>query len=313
MRLASLASLLLSIGCAPQPADRATLGPAGMGPADARPRDIAEGPDGPAPAALDGGMVLPDASTGAASDLPLSRDTPPLDRALPADRSPDQSPDSSAAQDAPPPRPMDAAADLPANVTVLLVVGTPGALSIGDNRIRTAIAAKGHSVRIVDDDAGADVTGASLVLLTSTTASVVLAEKYRDVRVPVIVAEPSVFDALGMTGTTATDLGETVGESLTILVPDHVMAGGLSGTVTVVSPASMLGWGRPPAGAERIATVQGQPNQAAIFGYPAGAMMATGPAPARRVAFFATNNAATNFADNGLRLLSAAIDWALLP
>ena len=36
-------------------------------------------------------------------------------------------------------------------------------------------------------------------------------------------------------------------------------------------------------------------------------------APARRVGLFALESAAANLSEQGIRLLGAAIDWALLP
>jgi hypothetical protein len=68
-------------------------------------------------------------------------------------------------------------------------------------------------------------------------------------------------------------------------------------------------WGAPGGQAIRVATVVNQPNQVAIFGYPAGARMVTGTAPGKRLSFFLHNNAVANVTENGLKLLDAAVDW----
>jgi hypothetical protein len=291
-----LTSLLLLLACSPQSADRATLSD------DAAFR--------PAP---DGAAV--DAPGIAGADARIGLDAR-LDRAPPPDtRAPDRSPPPDAAVVTMPPDarpPADAAPDTALSQTALLVVGVPGDLSMGDTRLRTALATKGFTVRIVDDNAAVNVTGIRLVLLSGSCASETLGTKYRDVPVPLVSTEAAVYDTMGMTAGAAA-LGQTMGGTVTILMPAHPMAAGLQGNVGVVGEQSNLGWGRPAAGAERVASIQGMADNIAIFGYPKGAMMVTGPATDRRVGFFATDDAAPNLGGNGLRLLGAAIDWALLP
>jgi hypothetical protein len=245
------------------------------------------------------------------ADAPIDRTAPPdrtptADRSPPPDRTPDTSPPDTPASP-------DAGVDVPPSQIVLLVVGVPGDLSTGDTRLRNAITAKGLTVRIVDDNAAVNVTGIRLVVISGSSDSGTVGTKYRDVAVPLLSTEAAVYDSMDMTPATTADLGITVGGMLTILDPAHPMAAGLTGTIGVVSAVSNLGWGRPAAGAERVASVQGQADHIAIFGYPKGAMMTTGPAPDRRVGFFSTDDAFPNLGPNGMRLLNAAIDWVLLP
>jgi hypothetical protein len=291
-----LAGLLLALACAPQSADRASLtGPPvnpQQGQTDARTDPASAG--GPADARRADGARVADAR---------------IDRATPPDRMPPV-PDAPPVPEARPPA--DAAAEAPASQIALLVVGAPGTLSGGDNRLRAAILSKGLTLRIADDNADANVTGVRLVVLSGSCASATLGTKYRDVMVPVVSTEAAVYDSMGMTGA-GTGLGSTAGGSLAILMPGHPLAAGLQGTVGVVSTSSNLGWGRPGPGADRVASIPGIADQIAIFGYPKGAMMAAGLAADRRVGFFGTDDAAPNLAAAGVRLLGAAIDWALLP
>ena len=74
----------------------------------------------------------------------------------------------------------------------------------------------------------------------------------------------------------------------------------------------LLSWGVPGLGAISVATAPQQPAQMAIFAYPKGAMMVGMTAPDKRIGFFAIDNPGTaNLTPEGLKLLDAAIDWAI--
>ncbi len=296
-----LAGLLLTIACAPQGVDRAGV----IDPVSEDARIAPASADGPgAPPGRDG----PPRREGGVDAVDARIDRAPRVDAPSPDRPPAQ-PEVNAIADGP----TEAAAEAPAARIALLVVGVPGTLSGGDNRLRTALLGRGLTVRVVDDNAAVNVTGVSLVVLSGSCSSNTLATKYRDVMVPLLSSEAAVYDTMGMTGAPGAGLGRSVGGSLTILMPGHPMAAGLQGTIAVVGASSNLGWGRPAPAAEPVAAIPGSVDQVAIFGYPKGAMMATVVAADRRVGFFATDDAAPNLGAAGLRLLSAAIDWALLP
>jgi hypothetical protein len=264
----------------------------------------------------------PDASTGgadAASETSVAdassrvQDAAPAETPLadatspPSDRPPEPPPAPAPSIDAAPAD--DAAGPTPGSVA-LLVVGSPATLTESDTRIRTLLASKGFTVRVADDNGPADVTGVVIAALSGSCASLTLGNKYRDVSVPVVVLDPAVLDNMAMTGSDAEDSGEETSTSVSIVMAGHPMAAGLTGDVAVVTAASNLGWGRPAAAAQRVATLQGEPARVAIFGYERGAALATGVAPAVRVGFFASDGSARYLSDNGIRLLAAAIDWA---
>jgi hypothetical protein len=194
-----------------------------------------------------------------------------------------------------------------------MVVGDPADLSMGDTRIRGLLTGRSFQVRVVDDSAMADVTGVGLVVIAGSCASATVGNKYRDVPVPVLSMELAAFDDMGWTGTTMNDFGETMSGMLTIVMPNHPMAAGLTGTIGVVSMPANFGWGRPSPGAQTVATLQGMADRATIFGYPRGAMTVSGQAAARRVGFFASDASAPNLGPNGVALFNAAVDWALMP
>jgi hypothetical protein len=296
--------LIVLLGCAPpQSVDRATLtdalDPLPL-PTDARITN------------LDAGPTSTDVrrDTGPPPDTAIDR---PVDRAIdrPADTMPPPPPPPDAARA---PDVGDAAGEAPSEQVVLLVVGNPGMLSPSDTRVRTLLEARSFAVRIADDNAAVDVTGARLVVLAGSCASATLLAKYRDVPLPLLNLEPSVQDDMGMTAGTDADFGEQEGSgNLSVVMANHPLAAGLTGNPGVVSMESSFGWGRPAAAAQRVATLQGMAQRAAIYGYLKGAMMAAGVAAARRVGFFASDDAARFLGPNGVALFNAAITWLLLP
>jgi hypothetical protein len=263
----------------------------------------------------DGGGVMADGGGGqtdGAADRPAP-DSPPRQRpgGGPSDAAPSTSPPDRM------PAVADAAPEPPAPRVVQLVVGDPAALLPGDVTIRTILASTlvGYGIRLRDDNGPVDLVNTRLIVISGSVESTVLGNRYRDVRVPVLSLEYTQFDDLGMTGPTQdTDFGLAAGDSIDIVDPVHLLAAGLTGTPTVLTQVSDVGWGNPSPNALRIATLPGRPNQVAIFGYSTGAQMSPGiAAPAKRVGFFAIETSASLLSNDGVRLVAAAINWAVLP
>ena len=152
--------------------------------------------------------------------------------------------------------------------------------------------------------------------------------KFRDVRVPAIVMKDGVIEVMGMgagpNGGYSTPVGET---SLTIVKPGDALAAGLMGNVRVyttmggapcppcylhyVQTSDRIIYAFPGPAAKIVATVVGQPKQAAIFAYDSGAMMVGLAAPAKRMGFFIHRD--TDYSPDGLKLFDAAVDYLLAP
>jgi hypothetical protein len=202
-----------------------------------------------------------------------------------------------------------------AGKTVLLVMGyvTPKdpALKPGDAKIKDHLEARGFTVRFGDDDDGdaSKAAGTNLVIVTQTTGETRIGNKYNGVQVPLICLNGTVFDDMQMT---AAEPGGTANLTMVAITNmAHPLAAGLSGSVSVIGSSTAATWGLPAAAGERIATVPGQANQVTIFGYPSGAMMASGTAPAKRVGLFITEAMAVGMNDTGWKLFDAAVDWSL--
>jgi hypothetical protein len=267
-------------------------------------------------ASVDRGLLVEDAGR----DLSGRPDGQLPDRApdLQPDAAPQPAPDA-AADTTPDGTPPDAeppdADEVPFEVTpprtVLMVVGNAAMPTGSDTRLQQLLLVRGLRVRLASDEDPVVVTGIDVVVLAESAVSFLVADRYRNVAVPVVTLDRVLFQYMGMTSTGGTDYGSTIATDLTVLLPEHGLAGGLSGTVSVVSASANLAWGVPAPSAERVAILSGMPDRVAVFGYPQGATMVTGTAVARRVGCFVTEQAALLLDDDGVRLLSAAIDWAL--
>jgi RHS repeat-associated protein len=202
----------------------------------------------------------------------------------------------------------------PSSITALFVVGDSN-LNAADIAIRDRIGSLGYQVQVVDDDVAttADATGKQVVVVSESTASAKIADKYKSVTVPVVALEVAIWDDLGMTGGGwQQDFGDAPGvATLTVGSNVHPMAAQLSGDVLVATAVtSKMVWGRPGTSAQIAATIPGDTTKAALFGYAAGAAMKSGTAPARRVGVFAGDPTAQSFTTSGGRLFDAAIVWA---
>ena len=297
--LGGLAVLLASLSCGPHDVAVRKV----QAEPDAAPEPGTGGTGGSLPPdamATGGAMMIKDAAT----DPPLPRDvgmdmTPPPPDA-PADKAPDSGPEGGAGK------------------TVLLVMGytTPkdAALRPSDAKIKMRLEGRGFTVKMGDDDDpdASKAMGTDLVIITDTVGTQVGA-KYTMVNVPLISADPGLFDDLKMTGNATGDHGTANVTQIVITDMAHPLAAGIMGSVTVAGGAQPANWGNPSAAAQKVATIPNQTNQIAIFGYPSGAMMNGLTAPAKRVGFFAAETMANTMNDNGWKLFDAAVDWALTP
>jgi hypothetical protein len=199
---------------------------------------------------------------------------------------------------------------------VLLVVRMEGKSLSFDQKIRDYLAARGYLVTLYSQYDPVDAAGgADLVILSSTIRSHDLLGAWRNVPVPLLTWENDLLDDLAMTGKRlGSDFGavETVRYVWLVNAP-HPMAAGLpAGIVDIYQKQATMSWGKPGLGATTIATIYGEPDKAAIFGYEKGATMDyESLAPARRVSFFLDNETFTNLSPAGLKLFDAAVDWAI--
>jgi hypothetical protein len=185
-----------------------------------------------------------------------------------------------------------------------------------DRAAAAHLQARGHSVQLVDQATRPqDIGSPDLVIVSSTVSSKDVAPGWRTLAVPLLTWENDLLDDFAMTGKRHDiDFGEAQKERYLWLVnAPHALSAGLpAGVANVYRKQAGMSWGKPGLGASIIATIYGQPEQAAIFAYEKGATMDyESLAPARRVMFFLGNETFTNLSADGTRLFDAAIDWLM--
>ena len=159
-------------------------------------------------------------------------------------------------------------------------------------------------------------TGQDLIIISETVDAVDVSQNYRYAKIPLLTFENDLLGELGMTGLkNGKDYGTEEEQRFIWLVnAPHPMAAGLSAGIENVldDEHCKMNWGRPGLGAFTIATVRGEPEKAAIFGYEKGATMhGEFLAPARRVSFFLWQNTFLHLRPEGLALFRAAVLWAV--
>ena len=210
--------------------------------------------------------------------------------------------------------------DLPALTREILVVNGGGELGLtdSDRLIIEQLEQWNYTVFLLDDDVvtEADAFGLDLVIISATVDDTVLGGLFTNTAVPVLSWEADLFTTMGLTGPVLfTDFGIAFTDSLEIQ-GSHKLSAGLDGTAVVHNDnvfdpiTAMLSWGQPSASAFIAANIPGQPTQAGVFGYEAGAAMVTGTAPARRVGFFFDDIGSFAWTADGVALFRAAVEWA---
>jgi hypothetical protein len=201
--------------------------------------------------------------------------------------------------------------------TVLYIAGEKPTVGT-DAQIHEALKTRGLQIQDVRETTvtPAQAQGKRLIIVSYSIQSTSFkAEDWADVTVPILVLEHFTLPRLGMTTMNGFQVGLT---SLTIISNDPILTGGLP--MGDVSPYTAQGkemfWGVPGPGAIKVATAKGNAGRFVYFAYPAGAMMASKPAPAKRMLFFAASHAPPPVTDqllnpDGVKLLGGAIDWMI--
>lgn len=200
-------------------------------------------------------------------------------------------------------------------VRVLFIGQSDGPSAHVDARIVAHLRQQGYVVEQTSQDTPVEAArGVGLVVISSSVAAKHVAPGWRELAVPLLTWENDLLDDLAMTGKrSGTDYGEAAKERYLWLVnAPHPLAACLSaGAVNVYDKQAPMSWGKPGLGAAIIATLYGQPEKVAIFGYEKGATMDYETlAPARRVMLFMDNDSFPNLSAAGLRLVDAAVRWA---
>ncbi len=175
----------------------------------------------------------------------------------------------------------------------------------------------GLRVKQVDEFAPAEVArGQDLILISESVDALEVGTKYRAVAIPLIDCENDLLGELEMSGLkNGRDYGTDDNQRFVYVVnAPHPLSGGLAAGIqnVLTDEHFKMNWGKPGLGAVTIATLRGEPDKAAVFGYERGATM-NGEylAPARRVSFFIWQDTFEALRPEGLAMFRAAVLWSL--
>jgi hypothetical protein len=184
-----------------------------------------------------------------------------------------------------------------------------------DQIVFTHLDAYGAEVTVMEEDDvnEAAAIGKSLILISRSVTAGVIKSEFRNVEVPVILWESSLYDNMGMTGETeGLDYGEINEIRMQVMNSDHPAAGGLTGLVRInYNKNNDMTWGKPNDNAVVIANWQDEDSKAAIYLYEKNTEMFGLTAPARRIGFFMNEGIAAEQTVAGWQLFDGAVRWAL--
>jgi len=203
-----------------------------------------------------------------------------------------------------------------AQTKIALISQLNGASASVDVTIQKYLQAQDYQVELLDQSVAPNsLNHPDLVILSSTVASKNLKSGWRQLPIPLMTWENDYLDDLAMTGKRIdTDFGEVEKERYLWLVnaPHPLSANLPAGTRNVYKAQAPMSWGKPGLGATIIATIYGQPEKVAIWGYEKGATMDyESLAPAKRLMFFLNNETFPNLSEDGLKLFDASVQWLL--
>lgn len=198
------------------------------------------------------------------------------------------------------------------SASALFVTGDPSTLGTDQTVIDRLSQQLGFVVTVIDDDLvqASSTVGKNIVLVSSTVDSVAVANKLRDVTVPVMIWKPTLYDNMLMTGTVSGTDNGTIGgfSTVDIQAVNHPLAPNGAESLTIMNVNSTLPWGLPVGGGDTVGKTS---TRATLFTYSPGDLMLGGvSAPACRIAFPLYNQAISRYTAVGWDLFDRTVEWA---
>lgn len=214
---------------------------------------------------------------------------------------------------------MNATANVTANfdntaATILFVVGNPSGLTNSEIAIRNRLQNDmGYNVTLLDDNNanGYNPGDVVLIIVSASVNTTTYNTAFRDLAIPLMLMKRDLAANLRLGNNPSSTTNRN---QIDIIAANsgHPLAAGKSGRITIYSSNTTIGnIQNLGSGATntRIAYARGTTNRFVIVGYPTGAAMTSGTAPAPRVGFFLER--ADTYDTNGWDLFAAAVTWAI--
>ncbi|MEM7370917.1 MAG: PKD domain-containing protein [Bacteroidota bacterium] len=195
---------------------------------------------------------------------------------------------------------------------VLFVVGSTN-LNAGDQTIKDRLETDlGHIVSLKDASVSTtDLTGKSLIIISSTISSNALSQNFRDAvrdeTTSVITWEHGLYDDFDMS--VSGNNTEWSGNDLNILAQGHALVGAAGSTADALSAAAAHPGGTPSSDALIAAELPS--GKKVYYAYEMGDNMINQVATGRRIGFFLSDNSADDLTTAGWELFDGAVCWSL--
>ena len=193
---------------------------------------------------------------------------------------------------------------------VALVVANPSGLTSAETAVRDRLQARGFTVATVDDNNANSYnpTGLAFIVVSPSVVDTTYGSAFNNSTVPLILMKRTLAANLRFGNSPGTNNTNRI--DMVTANNGHPLAAGKTGSVTVYSNNGTIGnIQNLGSGAVAIAYASGSTSRFTIVGYPAGAAMTSGTAPAKRVGFFL--EIANTYTTNGSDLFDAAVQWVI--
>jgi hypothetical protein len=204
----------------------------------------------------------------------------------------------------------------------MLVAGVAGTDELNtfhtDYEVAEHLASRGYDVQMVssETDLATGAAGKNIIIVSSSLGSGTVVGDYKSTAVPLLAWEGNIQDDERMTPADGLSQGVTSGkQTITIVDASHPMAAGFpAGDLVILNAKNNflndMTWGIPDANAQIVATIQGEPTHACVYGYEKGAVLTDGSTAAERRAILPMSDVTFTYLNSaGVKIFDAAVDW----
>ncbi|MBN1505322.1 MAG: hypothetical protein JW955_00665 [Sedimentisphaerales bacterium] len=221
-------------------------------------------------------------------------------------------------------------ASMAAGANILFISAMDPVMQPGDDALKAFMEGLGHTVTYLDDDVAEKETeeaaaAADLVFISESVGSAKVRLEITEIETPMVIAEAWAYDEMGLTHGTGEGLA-VASTDIEIVMPGHPLAGGLTGTVSVLTALeSSRGAARFATGAAgdqatvvARATLSDGVTYDVLWVYEKGAQLAVPPADGSlqkaadiRICLGFDELSYLAWNENAYKLLEAAINFGL--
>jgi mannan endo-1,4-beta-mannosidase len=196
---------------------------------------------------------------------------------------------------------------------ILFISGSTN-LSAGDNALINKTLIDGFRITHRSQTEVQAIEGENkpAIIISSSVTSNNVATMFANSPSPVLVANPSLFPVMKLTGSTnGVDYGSVNNQTqVSIFNNEHTITEQFSeNTIDVYESPARIGYGKPAQGAEILLTTIDNQERATLFVFPKNAELNGLAAPAARAAWFASVDEDVTLTESSLKLFENTLKW----